>query len=74
MKEKKLKDIEWSCPHCGYTVVVPETASLPMVCPRCGHKWNISGVEVENKEASKLQKEMDERRKKEVEADVDEED
>ena len=72
VEKKKTKNIEWSCPHCGYTVLAPETKSFNMVCPRCGHEWSISGVEVEDKEASKVSKEMEKRRKKEIEADKDE--
>jgi len=66
-KKKKVVNIEWSCPHCGYTVVQPETVKLGALCPECGNKWNVSGVEVESKDAAKVVREMDKRAKKEVE-------
>jgi uncharacterized Zn finger protein (UPF0148 family) len=71
VKEKKTKDIEWSCPHCGYTVLAPETANSNMICPRCGHELNVGGVEVEDKEASKILKETEKHRKEEIETDED---
>ena len=71
VKEKKTKDIEWSCPNCGYTVLAPETKSVNMVCPHCGHKWTVGGVEVEDKEASKALKQMEKRRKEDTETDED---
>jgi len=67
--KKKEEYTEWSCSYCGTKYYAPETAALSTTCPNCGKKPYISGIEVENKESTKLYEEMKRRRKKEIEAD-----
>jgi predicted RNA-binding Zn-ribbon protein involved in translation (DUF1610 family) len=64
--KKKEEYVEWSCPYCGTKYNAPETATT---CPNCGKRFYTSGIEVENKESTKLYEEIKERRKKETEAD-----
>jgi hypothetical protein len=68
--EKKVEYIEWSCPYCGTKYNAPETATT---CQNCGKRFYTSGIEVENKESTKLYEEMKKRRKKETEADTERE-
>jgi ribosomal protein L37AE/L43A len=71
--KKKEAYIEWSCPYCGTKYNAPETAALFTTCQNCGKRFYTSGIEVENKESTKLYEEMKKRRKKEIEADMERE-
>lgn len=61
--EKKEEHIEWSYPYCGTINNVPETATT---CQNCGKRFYSSGIEVENKESTKLYEEIEKRRKRKV--------
>ena len=64
--EKKVEYIQWSSPYCGTKYNAPETATT---CQNCGKRFYTSGIEVENKESTKLYEEIKKRGKKETEAD-----
>jgi DNA-directed RNA polymerase subunit RPC12/RpoP len=72
--EKRLEEnIEWLCPHCRHRYRAPLTAAVSTRCAYCGKEFYTSGIEVENRESSKLHEEIRKRRKRELNADTDRE-
>ena len=68
-RKKVGEYIEWSCPFCGQMSRTPITAGVRRRCQHCGKDWYTSGVEVQGKETQKFLDELEKRRKREIDAD-----
>ncbi|HYA77779.1 MAG TPA: hypothetical protein VEF91_03600 [Verrucomicrobiae bacterium] len=72
-KNKEEQSNTWVCPSCGQRYTTPPTARARIKCQNCGRTFYIEGIDVENRESRKLQDEIQRRRRREVEADNEDE-
>lgn len=68
-RRKGVDYIEWTCPFCGRLSRAPLTAGIHPKCQHCGKDRHVPGVEVQGKETQKFLEELEERRKREIDAD-----
>jgi hypothetical protein len=63
-----MVNVKVRCPHCGKINTMPETAGVYVTCSRCGKKWYTQGIEVIDKESSRIYQDFDKQDKQEIEA------
>lgn len=67
VREEDVEYVYILCPHCRKINTAPITAGVNVKCSYCGKGFYTSGIEVQDKESSKIVDDLEKQRRKEIE-------